>query len=158
MRTLALVVLLSLAHNVSAWGQTQFDIPVANVPERVHHVLTQYLHALQLQDETESANAATALMGGSLLNPDGQTMSEATRRYGFKKDRQNVRFYAVPPVLTRCQRFDNESEGYAGTAIRGTRYKIWIAKQPGQPGLPAPVNIMVATDGRVFVCSSVGNL
>ena len=85
----------------------------------------------------------TPIAGGGLVNEDGRSLRATVPPFSLKKDFNDVRVYAQPAQVTRIQVRLQQSDGYGASAIRGTEYKIWIAKAQGQPGMPAPISIMV---------------
>ena len=121
------------------------------VPADVQRALSDYLQILRTCATLEDcAQRFTPIAGGGLVNEDGRSLRQTVPPYSLKKDHQNVRFYADPPQITRVDVRQGQSDGYGASALRGTHYKIWIAKAAGQPGMPAPISIMVP-EGHAFV-------
>ena len=120
------------------------DIPVASLPQEVRQTLSSYIALLRKSPSLDAcAEQFTRLAGGGLVNEDGQSLRGSVKPYSLKKDFQNVRFYAEPLRITRVNATPNRSSGYGASALRGTLYKIWIAKAEGQAGMPAPISILV---------------
>ena len=116
----------------------------SRLPAAVRGTLDQYVQILASSRSLEEcAQRFTSIAGGSLVNEDGRSLRSTVPQYSLKKDHQNVRFYARPAQVTRVQARPNQATGYGQSAIRGTEYKIWIAKARGQPGMPAPITILV---------------
>lgn len=120
--------------------------PVAHdgaIPEPVAAVLAAYLHVLRTSQTLEECAArVTPLSGGGLVSEDGRQLRQDVPRFSLKKDYESVRFYADPARITRVDVRKGQSDGYGASALRGTHYKIWVAKAPGQPGMPAPISIL----------------
>ncbi len=121
------------------------------LPAAVRGALDQYVQTLATSRSLEEcAQRFTAIAGGGLVSEDGRSLRQGVTDFSLKKDFQNVRFYAQPAQITRVDVRPNQADGYGPSAIRGTEYKIWIAKAQGQPGMPAPISILVA-EGHPFV-------
>lgn len=144
---LALFLILFTQANVLAQGRTH-DIKVNDLPENVKKVLIEYISALKNASTLdEAASAVLPVMGGSLVNEDGQSLRNSVKPYSLKKDWQNIKFYANPIKITRVNSNPNKStSGYGESAINGRVYKIWIDKKDGVAGLPAPISIMVPSN------------
>lgn len=120
-----------------------FNIPVGQTPQEVQRAVTAYLRYLNAAESLEQAAEFIAPMaGGGLVNEDGSLRKDVPQ-FSLKKDWQNAKFYAFPPQITRVAKLENKSSGYGATAIRGTQYKVWIAKKEGASGVPAPVSFIV---------------
>lgn len=114
------------------------------VPGPVRGALDQYVQILATSRSLEEAvQRVTPIAGGGLVNEDGRTLRNTVPPYSLKKDWQNVRFYVQPPRITRVQVQPGKAMGFGPSAIRGTVYKVWIAKREGQAGMPAPISIML---------------
>jgi len=145
MRAFILLAFFALAFSLTASAQSRRnDIPVKELPSAVKQVLENYVDMLRSSSDLETcASRFTKLAGGSLVNEDGASLRASVKPYSLKKDHQNVRFYAQPLKITRVNVQPSRSSGYGESAIRGKTYKIWIAKAEGQPGMPAPISILV---------------
>lgn len=123
----------------------------AQLPAPVRATLDQYVQILASSRSLEECvQRFTPIAGGGLVNEDGRSLRATVPPYSLKKDWQNVRFYAQPAQVTRVDVKENRADGYGPSAIRGTEYKVWIAKAQGQPGMPAPISFMVP-DQHPFV-------
>lgn len=123
----------------------------APLPAAVRTVLEQYLNILRTSRSVEEcASRLVPIAGGGLVNEDGRSLRQTVPRFSLKKDFENVRFYASPTQITRVSPRRSNGEGFGPSAIRGMRYTIYIAKAPGQPGMPSPISIMVP-DQHAFV-------
>ena len=146
MKTFVLVLLAGLfvsTTTLSAQSKRN-DINPSDTPKEVLEVLGKYIGILrQSESLDQTAERLTAIAGGGLVNEDGQTLRGTIKPYSLKKDFQNVKFYAIPVRVTRVNKTPNRSTGYGPSAIRGTMYKIWIAKKKGAAGRPAPISILV---------------
>ncbi|MFW5658433.1 MAG: hypothetical protein ACOCZ8_00485 [Bacteroidota bacterium] len=120
------------------------DINPNETPKAVFDVLGRYTAILRQSESLDQcAERFAAVAGGSLVNEDGETLRGTVKPYALKKDFQNIQFYQSPVKVTRVNKQENRSSGFGPSAIRGTMYKIWIAKKDGASGMPAPISIMV---------------
>lgn len=119
------------------------DIPVSQLPSGVKSVLNQYVSTLKSGNLDQVAQKFTAIAGGGLVNEDGKSLRSSVKPYSLKKDWQNIKFYANPVKITRVNKSQTNGTGYGASALKGTVYKIWIDKKPGQAGMPAPISIIV---------------
>jgi len=93
------------------------------------------------------------------VNEAGDALRSNVKPYSLKKDHSNVRFYANPVRITRVNRNPNlVTSGFGQSAIRGTVYKIWIAKASGSAGMPAPISIIVPEGGGTPKVVGIGSL
>lgn len=140
----AALLLLGLAQTITAQSRRN-DIPTSQLPDEVKSVLGKYIAVLsQSESLDQCANAFVAIAGGSLVNEDGETLRNTVKPYSLKKDFQNVKFYALNPIrVTRVNVRETTGTGYGWSALKGKIYKVWIKKAPGQPGMPAPISIIV---------------
>lgn len=114
------------------------------LPADARYALDQYILILrQSRSIDECAGRFLGIAGGSLLNSSGTQLRQDVPQMSLKKDYNNIRFYADPPILTRVDYTPDASDGYGATAIRGRMYKVWIAKAQGQSGMPAPISILI---------------
>ena len=121
------------------------DIPVNKLPDEVKKVLEEYIQVLKTSESLDDcAENMIKVAGGGLVNEDGASLRNTIKPYSLKKDFNNIKFYADPIKITRVNRNPNKmTDGYGESAIRGITYKIWISKKEGQPGMPAPISILV---------------
>lgn len=116
------------------------------LPADVRATLDQYLRVLrQSRTIDECAASFVGLAGGGLVDESGQKLRTDVPQFSLKKDHDNVKFYADPPQVTRVDVDPDATQGYGASALRGRVYKIWVAKAQGQPGMPAPISILVPT-------------
>lgn len=142
--SVVLVILFALV-SFSVFAQSRAgDIPFDQVPDEVLEVLNQYVSVLNSETLEKCAAEFFAIAGGSLVNPDGTALDIDLPKYSLKKDYENIKFYAQPLKITRINRRWTNGDGYGKSALAGWIYKIWIAKKPGTPGMPAPISIIVA--------------
>ena len=122
----------------------RYDIDKKDTPRPVLSVLNKYVKTLRSsKDLDDCAKAFVSIAGGSLVNEDGKSLRGTVQRFGLKKDYENIKFYADPIQITRIAKLPATTSGFGPSAIRGPRYKIWIAKKDGAGGMPAPVTILV---------------
>lgn len=139
--TLLFCFLVSLS---GAFAQSKAnDIPVSDLPSPVKQILVKYVEILNSETLDDCASKFTTIAGGNLVNPAGSALRSSVKPYSLKKDFQNIKFYKQPIVITRVNKSYSNSNGYGASALKGTVYKIWIAKKDGQQGLPAPISIIV---------------
>jgi hypothetical protein len=127
----------------------------------VRQTLERYVHMLATsRGMDELASHFAPIAGGALVTEDGRLMATVPQ-FSLKKDWQNVQHYKTPPEVTRVVVTAGQVQGYGASAIRGTEYKVWIAKRDPQLGMPAPVAILVP-EGHAFVHGprvvGIGNL
>ena len=120
------------------------DIPVKQLPPEVREVLVQYVDILRNSaDLDECAEKVIVVMGGSLVNEDGESLRNTIKPYSLKKDFNDVKWYADPIKITRVNVSYSNGDGYGASAIKGKKYKIWIDKADKNTGMPAPISIIV---------------
>lgn len=137
------------------------EIEPSDLPNDVVETLNAYLTVLTLSKSAEDAGAALiakSLIGGHLISTDGKSASRDIIEFSLKKDRENVRFYALPADISRVTVSENDYDGFQKTLFEGTRYKIWIRKKPGISGMPAPIPVIKPANGRPKVVSTIGSL
>lgn len=155
--TVLLLVAVAIFMAVPSAAQRK-DIPREEVPADVIGVLNAYMKILTASPSLEACAAEVAkIAAGHMLSRNGG-IAEDVMRYGLKKDFQNAKFYRMPVVITRVQRIENDYDGYGPTLFRGTRYRIWIAKKEGVPGLPAPIPIIKPETGAPRIVTTIGSL
>ncbi len=154
---------LILLAGASLHAQTKKDdIPPGELPAPVKGVLEQYVKILRAGPDVDTcAKALIPIAGGGLVNPEGTGLRNDVPRFSLKKDFDDVKFYADPVEVTRVNKAMSNGQGFGKSTIKGTVYKIWIAKKKGAAGLPAPISIMVPeghptiTTPRVVVIGSL---
>lgn len=148
---------LLLSSSLQAIAQKTDEVAPANVPDPVTAAINQYLQALQLADATQSATAAKNVLGGSLLEEDGQTLRTAVVRFAFPKDREHVVNYTVPAVVVKALKAEAQSDGDGSALVKGTWYKVWIGRKDGAADLAAPFTLILSGD-NAKICYAIGNL
>ncbi len=94
----------------------------------------------------EMAINFTKIAGGGLVNESAMSISlrSTIKEFSLKKDYTGIKLYAYPIVITRVNSNPTASaQGFGESAIMGRVYKIWIGKADGQPGMPAPISVLV---------------
>lgn len=143
---LGLVFILTTIASMQAQSRRN-DIPVKKLPKEVKAVLIEYVNILRnAEDLDQCAENFVAVAGGGLVNEQGETLRSSVKPFSLKKDFNNVKFYADPIKITRVNLGKTNGSGYGPSAIRGKKYKIWIAKKKGVNGMPAPITIVVPED------------
>ena len=128
----------------------RYDIDVSDLPAPVKKVLERYIAILRTSKTLDQcAKRFIAVAGGSLVNEDGKTLRGNVKPYSLKKDHSNIKFYASPIEITRVAKLRPSTSGFGPSAIRGDKYKIWIAKKDDE-GRPAPVTIMVPKNHKTI--------
>ena len=157
--TRTLAVLLTCIPLVT-WAQSKKDdIPVEELPPEVKAVLEDYVKLLRSAPSLdEAAKGFVALAGGSLVNEDGKSLRGTVQGFGLKKDYENVKFYADPMNLTRVNVGKSNGDGFGPSAIKGKKYKIWLAKKEGANGVPAPITILVPEGHATITTPKVVNI
>jgi len=124
-----------------------YDISVSELPTEVKTVLVQYVDLLRNSGSIdEVATHFTKIAGAGLVNESATniTLRSDIKQYSLKKDFDGIKFYANPIVITRVNSSPTPStQGFGESALTGRVYKIWIGKADGQPGMPAPISILV---------------
>ena len=137
-------LLVACAASAPPASDAETQVDHGQLPEPVWQVLDQYLNLLAHSRSIEECSTRFAsIAGGTLVNEDGRSLRATVPKFSLKKDFQNVRFYALPPRITRVDVTRDVTTGYGPSALHGTRYKIWVAKAEGQAGMPAPIAILV---------------
>lgn len=119
------------------------DIPVKDVPDSVIKILNEYVEILHTKTLKECADKFLSIAGGGLVTQDGKKLRRDVPQFSLKKDYNNIKFYASPVEITRVNKSNTNGDGYGESAISGVRYKIWIGKNKGVNGMPAPISIVV---------------
>lgn len=146
MKKVLLILSFVITSSLMAQSKT-YDISVSELPSDVKTVLEEYVDMLRSATSLDDmASQFTKIAGGGLVNedPSNVTLRSTIKPYSLKKDFQNIKFYAYPIKITRVNSNPSlTTDGYGESAIYGRHYKIWIDKASGQPGMPAPISIMV---------------
>jgi hypothetical protein len=148
MRNLFLGLFFTLTAIASIQAQSRRnDIPVKQLPDEVKEVLIEYVNILRnAEDLDDCAEKVIVVMGGGLVNEDGESLRSSVKPFSLKKDFNNIKFYADPIKITRVNLGKTNGTGYGASAIKGKKYKIWIGKKKGVNGMPAPITIVVPED------------
>lgn len=93
----------------------------------------------------------------SMLGPSGG-LSDDVRRFSFKKAFGAAPLYAVPVVVTRVRPSNTTAIGLGPTGERGRSVDYFVAKRPGQVGMPAPVTVFFPESGAPPSIAYVGSL
>ncbi|MBK8217394.1 MAG: hypothetical protein IPK71_27015 [Myxococcales bacterium] len=121
-------------------------------------LLDAFLSALQGQrDEEAAARAVLPFVHKSMLGPSGG-LSDDVRRFSFKKAFGAAPLYAVPVVVTRVRPSSTTAIGFGPTGERGRSVDYFVAKRPGQVGMPAPVTVFFPESGAPPSIAYVGSL
>lgn len=125
------------------------DIPLEQFDKAGIEVLNKFMKAIMdnQADEMAAAKAALPYIHKSEYDASGSNLLKDRLDFSFKKAWQNAKFYKNPIVVTRIQKQSLTAIGFKATAEAGTAYKVWIAKNDGVSGLPAPLNIFFPADG-----------
>jgi hypothetical protein len=128
---------------------TAQDIKVEDFDKAGIDVLNTFMKAIMDNqgDEIAAARAALPVIHKSEYDDAGSCLKKDRLDYSFKKAWQNAKFYKTPVVITRVQKQNLTAIGFGATAEKGTAYKVWIAKNDGVAGLPAPLNVFFPADG-----------
>ncbi len=136
-----------------------YDIPVGDLPNDVKKVLNEYVDMLRSsQNIDDLATNFTKIAGGGLVNESTTniTLRSDIKQFSLKKDFDGIKFYTNPLVITRVNSNPSAStQGYGESAISGRVYKIWIGKADGQPGMPAPISILVPQNHNIITSPKV---
>lgn len=145
MKTISILILLAaLQFPYLLKAQSKLnDIPVKDLPASVKTLLDKYVETLNIADLDQCATKFIEIAGGGLVNEDGTSLRTTIKPYSLKKDHADIKFYQQPVKITRVNKSVSNGDGFGASAIKGTVYKIWIAKKEGVAGMPAPVSIMV---------------
>ncbi len=129
------------------------------IPQDVVTVLNEYMKILTTSTSVDdAASKLVKIAGGHLLTSDLTGISSDVKMFSLKKDFENSKFYAYPPVITRCMLVPGDYDGFQSTLFEGDRYKIWIKKKDGVNGMPAPIPIIKPKSGTPKVVSNIGSL
>jgi hypothetical protein len=123
--------------------------------------LNAYLTVLSTGKSVQDAAEALIsqdLVAGHLISSDGKSVPRDIVEYSLKKDYTNISFYTIPADISRVTVTENDTDGFNRTIVKGTRYKIWIRKKRGVPGIPAPIPVIKPEKGKPKVVSNIGSL
>jgi len=153
-----IIIFIMMILPLSSFSQKK-ELKNDEIPQDVINVLNEYMKILTTSSSVDDAAAKLVkIAGGHLLTGDLSAISADVKMFSLKKDFENAKFYAYPPVITRCQLSPNDYDGYQSTLFEGDRYKIWIKKKDGVNGMPAPIPIIKPKNGDPKVVSTIGSL
>lgn len=138
-----------------------FSIQAQKVPKEVEEVLRKYVDILRTSESLEDcAERFRSIAGASLINEDPENVSlrSTVKDFSLKKDYNNIGFYAYPVKIHRVTTEEVRKIGYGESAVGGTIYKIWIARQDSSTGMPAPVSIILPKNHPVIKTPKVVNI
>lgn len=116
------------------------------------------LRALATADENARLAAVLPLVHPSLRSEDGRDLSRNVKPFSYRKASDNVRFYAVPVVLTEVHLGEALQLGIGAQGEPGRIDKYFVAKLPGVPGLPAPIHVFFPASGAPPTIVNMGSL
>jgi hypothetical protein len=152
------VIYMAIFLPYSVFSQSK-ELKNSEIPQDVVNVLNEYMKILTTSTSLDdAANNLVKIAAGHLLTSDLSAISSDVKPYSLKKDFENAKFYAYPPVITRCLYTPNDYDGFQNTLFEGDRYKIWIKKKEGVNGMPAPIPIIKPKSGDPKVVSTIGSL
>lgn len=148
MKTLIIVLFVCAGVLVQSSSYAQ-DIKVEDFDKAGIDVINTFMKSIvdNQADETAAAKAAMPVIHRSEYDASGTCLMKDRLDFSFKKAWQNAKFYKVPVVVTRVQKQNLTAIGFGATAEKGTAYKVWIAKNDGVAGLPAPLNVFFPANG-----------
>ncbi|MCU0444945.1 MAG: hypothetical protein MUE85_08490 [Microscillaceae bacterium] len=148
MRNLLLkMIVLLLANCVSTTGYTQKnDIPVSELPAEARKLTEEYVNILKIGTLDDAELNFAQLAGGDLIDEDGITLREDVKPDALKRDRSNLKFYAQPLQIVRVQMFSKKASGVGLGEIKGTLYKIWLARKDDTTGKPSYISVIVPSE------------
>ena len=153
MKKLYVIIFLWLSMGVAATAQ--------RVPKEVQQVLEKYVEILRTSESLEDcAERFRSIAGGSLVNEDTENVSlrSTVKDFSLKKDYNNIRFYTNPVRVHRVTTEEVRRIGSGESALGGTIYKIWIAREDSSTGMPAPVSIILPKNHPVIKTPKVVNI
>jgi hypothetical protein len=156
-RTLLLSALALTCSITTSQVATAEDPAPAPDPAAVK-LVDDFMTALRIAGDEESAKATLPLVHKSLLNPAKDDLSQDLRRFSFKKAHDNAKFYAAPVKVTRVRSTGITAIGFKQTAEAGSVVDYFIAKKDGVSGMPAPVRIFFPKDGGAPKIAYMGSL
>ena len=131
MKTIAFVFFVALLQtpNLLLAQSKLNDIPVADLPANVKQVLDKYVEILNISSIDDCAVKFLEIAGGGLVNETATALRNDIKTYSLKKDHDDIKFYQQPVSITRVNKSVSGGQGFGASAIKGTVYKIWIAKR-----------------------------
>ncbi len=152
-----MVAVFIVTLNINLVAQNK-ELKANEIPQDVKDVLNEYLKILSEAKTLDEAGVnIVQVCAGHLVNTSG-IISNDVKPFSLKKDWNNVKFYKLPAVITRCLFTASSYDGFQETLFEGDRYKIWIAKKDGTAGMPAPIPIIKPKTGKPKVVSTIGSL
>ncbi|MCS6795343.1 MAG: hypothetical protein RMJ97_04360 [Raineya sp.] len=136
-------------------------VQAQRVPKEVQQVLEQYVQILRTSESLDAcAERFRSIAGGSLVEDDPVNVSlrSTVKDFSLKKDFNNIRFYANPVRISRVTTEEVTKIGSGESALGGTIYKIWIAREDSSTGMPAPVSIIMPRNHPVIKTPKVVNI
>lgn len=121
-------------------------------------LLNQFMQALLIADENQSAKAILPLVHKSLLSSNHTELAPNERQFSFRKAHSNAQFYQVPVSITRTNETGQTQIGFADTAEAGKVIDYFIAKKAGVSGMPAAIKVFIPANGGAPKVSYMGNL
>jgi hypothetical protein len=120
------------------------------------NLISALLRALRVEGDAAREAAVAPLLHRSLLR-DGQ-LERNVRDYAFRKASANAGLYDDPPRLTEAHVGSVSTVGFAATAERGRRDKVFVAPGAGRTGMPAPVHVFYPEAGGPISVLDFGSL
>jgi len=153
-RILWMIVGVMLMGSMSSADETM----PKELKEKAISVINLFVKTLRDNSYEKSAQLVVPFMQKSLLDNTEKKLDNDTYRYQFKKAYNNVHNYHYPVQITRVQTLKTSSVGYGKSFEKGVEYKLWIAKQEGVSGMPAPLVVFVKEKSNDIQLSYVGSL
>ncbi|GAB4485820.1 MAG: hypothetical protein OHK0045_03940 [Raineya sp.] len=147
-----------------AFAFLMFSVTLATaqrVPKEVQQVLEKYVDILRTSESLEDcAERFRSIAGASLIDEDPENVSlrSTVKDFSLKKDYNNIRFYANPVRVHRVTTEEVRRIGSGESAVGGTIYKIWIAREDSSTGMPAPVSIILPKNHPIIKTPKVVNI
>jgi hypothetical protein len=157
MKNLALkIIFLSLISCVSTASYPQKnDIPVSELPADARKLAEEYINILKVGTLDDAELNFAQLAGGDLIDEDGVTLREDVKPDALKKDRNNLKFYAIPLKIVRVQMFTKKSSGVGLGEIKGTLYKIWLARKTEDEGKPSYISVIIPQENSAVKTAKI---
>lgn len=121
-------------------------------------LLNDFLKALLIEDFNQSAKAVMPFVHKSLLNNNGDNLTQDLLNFSFKKAHSNAKFYTNPVNITRIRETSTTAIGFGNTAEAGKVVDYFIGKKSGVAGMPAPVKVFFPANGGAPKISYMGSL
>jgi hypothetical protein len=119
------------------------DIPVSELPSEARKLVEDYINILKVGTLDDAELNFAQLAGGDLIDEDGLTLREDVKPDALKRDRTNLKFYAIPLQIVRVQMFAKKTSGVGLGEIKGTLYKIWLARKSENEGKPSYISVII---------------